>query len=178
MKIRRRLLHPAVGAIALPTAAGVARAQSYPTRRSSVVVFVLLAIATGGLALIPLFFNEIPPLVDYPNHLARGVVLHGGDSLDISRFYVANWTVIPNVGCDILLMGLLHLFQPALAGCVLLGMVIVVQILGIVLYASLSVAGPGGHLELCWQLIMASSSSASSILPFHVAWRFLEPLSG
>jgi hypothetical protein len=103
--------------------------------KPSVVVFVLLTIAAVGLAMIPLFLNEIPPLVDYPNHLARGVVLHGGGSLNISRFYVANWTVMPNVGCDVLLMGLLRLFQPALAGCILLGLVIVVQILGIVLYS-------------------------------------------
>jgi hypothetical protein len=104
-------------------------------RNESRLVFIQLTIASLVVALIPLLFNEVPPLVDYPNHLARGVVLHGGERLEISRFYVANWAVIPNLGSDILLMGLLRLFEPALAGRVLLGLVIGAEILGIVLYS-------------------------------------------
>jgi hypothetical protein len=54
----RQFLHLAAGAIALPTASPMGRVQPYLTRRPSVVVFVLLAIATGGLALIPLFSTK------------------------------------------------------------------------------------------------------------------------
>lgn len=95
----------------------------------------LLIVGSLFLGLLPLLFNEIPPLVDYPNHLARDVVLNGGELLRVSRFYSANWTIVPNLGGDILLIGLLRLFEPAVAGRILLAIVIAVDILGTVLYS-------------------------------------------
>lgn len=57
--------------------------------------------------LSPLIIAEYPPLVDYPNHLARIHVLSALDhNAHLQRFYVANWSLLPNVAMDALLVPL------------------------------------------------------------------------
>lgn len=63
------------------------------------------ALAVVLLLLIspPLWTHPLPPQSDYVNHLARMHILaHLGDPL-LSRFYDANWQIIPNLMMDLVI---------------------------------------------------------------------------
>src|SRR5262249_43136945 len=64
------------------------------------------------LASVPVFSTGLPPLVDYPNHLARfSLLASGGNS-----FYAAQWTPLPNLAGDLLVPLLAQLMPPERAG--------------------------------------------------------------
>lgn len=51
--------------------------------------------------LAPFLFSHIPPLVDYPNHLARFWLIGGGHSGPLAQFYGLDWSrAATNVGVD------------------------------------------------------------------------------
>jgi len=51
-----------------------------------------------SLSAVPVFSTVLPPLVDYPNHLARMHLLaEGGDA-----FYTVHWAVLPNLAEDLI----------------------------------------------------------------------------
>ena len=86
--------------------------------------------------LAPLTLVDVPPLLDYPNHLARAVVLASGASDPIvSRMYAAHWAIIPNLGTDLVLPPLLHLVPVHLAGRIVVGITILLPVLGTVAYS-------------------------------------------
>ena len=88
------------------------------------------------ILLAPLALVDMPPLLDYPNHLARAVVLAAGTSDPIlSRMYAAHWAVIPNLGTDLVLPPLLHLLPVHLAGRVVVGISILLPIAGTIAYS-------------------------------------------
>ncbi len=60
-----------------------------------------------GAVLSPMLLAQYPPLVDYPNHLARIHVLANLDQdPDLQRYYSANWSLLPNVAMDAMLVPL------------------------------------------------------------------------
>jgi hypothetical protein len=68
---------------------------------------VLLAVVA-----IPLLSTVLPPLVDYPNHLARMHVLaEGGD-----QFYAVRWAPLPNIAEDLIVPPLARLTSLETAG--------------------------------------------------------------
>ena len=78
----------------------------------------------------------MPPLLDYPNHLARAVVLEAGASDPVlSRMYAPHWAIIPNLGTDLVLPPLLHLLPVHLAGRVVVGFAILLPVLGTIAYS-------------------------------------------
>jgi hypothetical protein len=86
--------------------------------------------------LAPLMLVDVPPLLDYPNHLARAVVLASGASDPIvSRMYAAHWAIIPNLGTDLVLPPLLHLLPVHVAGRVVVGVSILLPVVGTVAYS-------------------------------------------
>ncbi len=71
------------------------------------VLFVLLMAA----AALPIATHPLPPLSDYPNHLARMHVIDAlGADPYLSRFYTVEWQLIPNLMMD-LIIPLLHRFM-------------------------------------------------------------------
>jgi hypothetical protein len=66
-------------------------------------MLVVLGLATA-LALAPVLVTTIPPLADYPNHLARMHVIaaHGADP-DLARYYEIHWQIIPNLIMDMVI---------------------------------------------------------------------------
>jgi hypothetical protein len=50
------------------------------------------------LAAVPLFSSVLPPLFDYPNHLARMHVLSEGGN----QFYAVRWAPLPNLAQDLI----------------------------------------------------------------------------
>lgn len=98
-------------------------------------VSVLLCV----ILLVPLALVDVPPLLDYPNHLARAVVLATGASDPIlSRMYAANWAVIPNLGVDLVLPPLLHILPVHVAGRVVVGFAVLLPVLGTIAYSRMT----------------------------------------
>lgn len=57
------------------------------------------------LAAVPLFSTVLPPLFDYPNHLARMHLLSEGGN----QFYAAHWEPLPNLAQDLIVPPLARL---------------------------------------------------------------------
>ena len=76
-----------------------------------IIGFVLLL----GVSLIPLLEVRLPPLLDYPNHLARMHILnHMDDAPCLREFYAIQWAVLPNLAMDVivpLLSEIMPLYQ-------------------------------------------------------------------
>ena len=92
-----------------------------PLRRdapsSARTTIVILALATL-FALAPVLAVTVPPLADYPNHLARMHVIAAiGADPDLARYYEIHWAVIPNLAVDAIvpqlarIVGLYHAGQ-------------------------------------------------------------------
>jgi len=89
------------------------------TGRKVAAGFVLLLFA----ALIPLASVRVPPLLDYPNHLARmHILLDGGTSPDLARAYEIRWSLLPNLAMDAVVPVLAHILPLDLAGRLFVGL--------------------------------------------------------
>jgi hypothetical protein len=81
--------------------------------------FALLAVLGIGAALVlPIWIVAFPPLLDFPNHLARSFVLtHLHDpNYHFSNWYAAQWGPYPYLGMDLTLMGLQKIMPVEMAG--------------------------------------------------------------
>ncbi|HET7882102.1 MAG TPA: hypothetical protein VFL55_14540 [Acetobacteraceae bacterium] len=86
--------------------------------------------------LAPLALVDVPPLLDYPNHLARAVVLAAGAADPVlSRMYAPHWTIIPNLGIDLVLPPLLRLLPVHVAGRIVIGVAVLLPVFGTVAYS-------------------------------------------
>ena len=63
------------------------------------------------LAAVPLFSTVLPPLFDYPNHLARMHVLSEGGN----QFYAVHWEPLPNLAQDLIVPPLAQLMPRDIA---------------------------------------------------------------
>jgi hypothetical protein len=85
--------------------------------------------------LAPLFVVDVPPLVDYPNHLARAFVLASlPDDAVLARFYAPHWSIIPNLALDLVLPPLIQVLPVHVAGRLLIAMAVLLPVLGTVAY--------------------------------------------
>jgi hypothetical protein len=88
------------------------RAGISPGATGSKVFFAIAAyVVLGAFALSPLLFVSVPPLVDYPDHLARMWVLVYG-----SENYVANWHLLPTLAMDLVVPPLAQIMPLEVAG--------------------------------------------------------------
>jgi hypothetical protein len=76
------------------------------------VIFVALL----ALCCVPLFSTVLPPLVDYPNHLARMHLLAEGGN----QYYAVHWAPLPNLAADAVIPVLARAMPLMLAGKVFL----------------------------------------------------------
>ena len=84
----------------------------------------------------PLVVVDVPPLLDYPNHLARAYVLaHGQADFHLSQMYAPHWAVIPNLAIDLILPPLLLIMPVHTAGRILLAVALVLPVIGTILYS-------------------------------------------
>jgi hypothetical protein len=83
-----------------------------------------------GVAMLPLLASEMPPLFDYPNHLARMHVLARWDEFASNAFFERDAFLIPNVMSDVIGIGLMALFDPFSAGRVLLALTLASMLAG------------------------------------------------
>jgi hypothetical protein len=89
------------------------RPDSYPIRVCGAFALLL------ALTAVPIFSTVLPPLVDYPNHLARMHLLaEGGDA-----FYAVRWLALPNLAQDLIVPPLTRVISLDLAAKLFLVMV-------------------------------------------------------
>jgi hypothetical protein len=110
------------------------RKSSAPSREDVldrvVTWWVCLGLMLGSLV-IPIATTEVPPLTDYPNHLARCYLLAFGNADPILRqMFTAHWRIIPNIAIDLILPRLMHLVSPLLAGRIMLAFCLLVPTTG------------------------------------------------
>src|SRR5580698_905854 len=92
-------------------------------------------VALCFVLLAPLTLSDVPPLLDYPNHLARLFVLAfvGVDPV-LARFYETRWGIIPNLGLDLTVPPLLWIFPVHLVGRVVIGVTLLLPVFGTIAY--------------------------------------------
>src|SRR5712664_1152265 len=101
--------------------------QDKQVERAPAVGNILRLVAVVILAaalLVPIWSAAFPPLLDYPNHLARSFVLaHINDpAFSFQRFYRSDWGAYPYLGMDASLAVLGRLFPIETAGRVYLSL--------------------------------------------------------
>jgi hypothetical protein len=83
-------------------------------------VAVLLAVA-----IVPIWLVRLPPLVDYPNHLARMHILESENrSPVLNQYYEIHWAVLPNLGMDLVVPILARVMPLETAGRLFLSLVL------------------------------------------------------
>ena len=91
-----------------------------------------LFIMFAGL-LVPILLVEVPPLTDYPNHLARSYVLaYGQERPILNQMVVADWKIVPNLAIDLILPPLLQIFPVLIAGRIVLALCLLIPTSGAV----------------------------------------------
>lgn len=74
-------------------------------------------IALLAVTVAPVLLVRLPPLVDYPNHLARMAVLSAsGPAIGLGTFYSVDWRPLPNLAMDALVPLLVRMMPIEWAG--------------------------------------------------------------
>ena len=65
----------------------------------------------------PLLWARIPPLVDYPNHLARmWILVHSAEIPELAGNYAIHWRILPNLAMDLIVPALSQVMPVEEAG--------------------------------------------------------------
>lgn len=96
--------------------------------------WLLAALALAASLAVPFFLIDLPPVLDYPNHLARYVVLAHPDDPVLSQMYTPRWGILPNIGMDALAAVLLKFSDPHSGGRLLLALSLFAPVAGVVAY--------------------------------------------
>src|SRR5271169_3653653 len=109
----------------------------------------------AAMLLAPIWIVAFPPLLDYPNHLARAFVLaHLNDShFSFQQFYRSDWGAYPYLGMDASLSVLGRLFPIETAGRVYLSLCALA--LPAAAWVVLGQAQPGAEAASLWSLLIA-----------------------
>jgi hypothetical protein len=100
----------------------------------SLAFWLVFAVAACVLV-TPLFIIQVPPIVDYPNHLARLYIFaHGPSDPWLSHMYKQQWAIIPNLGIDLLVPWTLSFLPLHLAGRIMLALTLLLPVIGTIAY--------------------------------------------
>jgi hypothetical protein len=84
--------------------------------RTSTLVAAAFTLLLGALV-VPVTLVHLPPLFDYPNHVARLWLLGGGAAVPpLSHIYAVEWTALTNIGIDLIAVPLARIFSAATIG--------------------------------------------------------------
>src|SRR3984893_12678543 len=134
-------------------------AESIPAPRATACNALQLAgaLILAAALLVPIWSVAFPPLLDYPNHLARSFVLsHLNDpAFTFSRFYRADWGAYPYLGMDASLAVLGRLFPIETAGRIFLSLCVLA--LPAAAWFFLRQVNPGEDAAALWMLLIAGN---------------------
>src|ERR1700690_1693390 len=132
-------------------------AEATPVDSVSAQTIVRLAgiLILAAMLLLPIWTVAFPPLLDYPNHLARAFVLaHLNDSrFSFPQFYRSDWGAYPYLGIDASLAVLGRLFPIETAGRVYLSLCALA--LPAAAWFFLRQAQPDAEATSLWALLIA-----------------------
>lgn len=116
---------------------------------------VACALILVAMLLAPIWSAEFPPLLDYPNHLARAFVLAHlhNSAFTFSQFYRADWGPYPYLGMDASLAVLDRIFPIEIAGRVFLSLCALA--LPAAAWFFLRQVKPGEDATALWTLLIA-----------------------
>jgi hypothetical protein len=84
----------------------ISRLESSTTKDTSAIrgdYYLLTVALLLIIVLIPIAVTPVPPLVDYPNHLARfHIIAELNHDTVLSRFYALDWRILPNLAGDLI----------------------------------------------------------------------------
>ncbi len=123
---------------------------------------------TFAALLVPVLVAAIPPLEDYPNHLARLWLLSGGTNLPpVSEMYRVSWDTFTNIGIDLLTYGLGGLVPYEIMGRVFVAASVLLPPLGGVLLWR-TVYGGTHWWQLAFGLLAWSAGVVNGFLNFEI----------
>ena len=100
----------------------IASLEAPRTFRAFAAIYLILLF----IALVPLGLVSIPPLLDYPNHLARmHILLHGAEFEALQKFYRVDWAPYPNLAMELLVPAFAAVMPLEVAGRVFVGLTFV-----------------------------------------------------
>src|SRR5512141_440423 len=102
---------------------------SVDSQQASPLVIAALIVAT----VLPVLLVSVPPLVDYPNHLARTYVLFKDGADGLNAFYQVHYRPLPNLAADIVTPLLMHFLSPLWAGKIFVVLTLLLNIAGVML---------------------------------------------
>ncbi len=103
-----------------------------PTR----LIWWAACLTLAAVLAVPFFLAQIPPVLDYPNHLARAFILaFGAHDPWLSRMYEPHWRIIPNLAVDLVLPPLLHILPIHVAGRLVLAASLFLPLAGVLAYS-------------------------------------------
>jgi len=106
------------------------------TALSNRTLWWALLVAGCALLLWPLMLVDMPPLLDYPNHLARAFILAQGDRDPVlAEMYAARWAIIPNLAMDAILPPLIRVLPVHVAGRLVIALALLLPVAGGILYS-------------------------------------------
>jgi len=86
----------------IPTASRTDAAAEGDPLAVSAGLFWSLFLVLFVLSALPVLIVDVPPLFDYPNHLARMYLLaHLQDAGRLQAYYAVHWTALPNLAMDL-----------------------------------------------------------------------------
>lgn len=92
-------------------------------------LILLYSVALG----LPLLVTPLPPLLDYPNHLARMDVLADvGSDPTLAHFYAVRWSMLPNLAMDLVVPPLLRVLSLETAGRLFVALALFLPVMGTV----------------------------------------------
>ena len=96
-------------------------------RFSAIFGLVITALLT------PIMVVDVPPLLDYPIHLARSyITLNHASDPDLAEIYQIDWKPIPNLASDLAIYTLGQFFGVELAGRIFLGTCVFLNVAGVI----------------------------------------------
>jgi hypothetical protein len=93
-------------------------------RNKNTLIFVLAFIGLSVFSQLPIWMVRFPPLVDYPNHLARMYIVSNIQNSEIlQEFYSIQWNMIPNLVMDTIVPLLAKVMSVEISGKVFISLI-------------------------------------------------------
>lgn len=91
-----------------------------------------IQLLVAAVILTPLLMIDIPPLGDYPNHMARAMILSALDHDPIfAGFFAWSLRPVPNLAMDLFVLGVGSVTGPGIAARLFLGVVLLATVWGV-----------------------------------------------
>jgi hypothetical protein len=127
---------------------------------------IALYFTSAALTLSPLLWASVPPLVDYPNHLARmWILVNAGSIPELGSNYVAHWRLLPNLAMDLIVPALALVMPVEQAGRLFIALTML-ALLGGTVALHRALHGRVGLWPLCSLLFIYNTALFWGLLNF------------